>query len=720
MIYFPNILPKLHPLSEDEVATRIQEYDSLTVADEPDRVRGIRNMMIATGLRYDQWANNWNLLQQMLEEGRGPTAYNFIQFLIRGIAGNMIMNWFDPKFVDKEGDDKDVLAALSALQKAYYAHKEHYDYKASAISRIWNGLTYRGIEELVIDRSEDPRGAIRFESIRPDMVVFDNSNLGDRISRDSRKAFKRFYLLDKEALRYFPHMEDAMRRAISRPKGDDKDRPQVYEEVHIGSFRDPVPHFNSRRLYVEEYEIEWEKARVAIHSESGVEFPDSGHELGSEEDFVAKVLWGTSNGLDVGVDTIAVVDKSQPFLYTTTLCKELGLMLEHRKDERQLGEHLPLYAWSFLEKCGKSIGAVDLLVDCQDDLNKRNNQATKVFTQSMLNGKTWIHPDAYGGSDTKRQEMIENLNDSASPLILDEDAPVGVNLFGVTQSQGPNPALFADPATKIDYMNRIVSLPMAMQGFTERSGESGIHLGRKVIEGSIMQRLPLEGLLQSENEKAEDWLRVAIKKYRGPANYNRTFSSGDSRMSVTVNKYMGRDGNGEPIIEADIGRLSVDRIDVIVTQSKENDFMRQAKRETDAAILNSLQPTATNGAAIASFVTDLMMSSDFSDEQQREKTEQAAKLYWDLEMTNGNVMLKEAKIRELQIDARLAQMLGGAGGEMPPGAVPPGAAGSPTEGMPTAAEGAPGPEPAPGPIEPGERLPVEQPEIMREGEMARA
>jgi hypothetical protein len=101
----------------------------------------------------------------------------------------------------------------------------------------------------------------------------------------------------------------------------------------------------------------------------------------------------------------------------------------------------------------------------------------------------------------------------------------------------------------------------------------------------------------------------------------------------------------------------VDRLDVIISQAKENDYMRQAKRELDAAVLNSIRPTATNGPAIASFVTDLINAADYADDEHREKSVSAANLYYELEMTNGQAQLLASKANLLKAEEQYKQMV---------------------------------------------------------------
>ena len=708
MIYFPGVKPEMKQMGDQDLSIKIGEFESQYKANERNRLRFIRNMMVVTGLNYDQFADDWRVVENMLSEGRTPKTYNFIQMYVRGLAGNMIMNWFDPKFIDREDDSFQTQAVLNAFQRVWYVQKEHFNYKQSIISCIWNGLTGRGVEELVIDRTMDPRGQVRFESIRPDMIDFDPTVLDDNISRKAKLAWKRFYLTPEEMLLYYPWMEEEIKEKARALQHADKSLGFRFEENPVRVLDDDRSVWGSKHLTFEEYRIEHTKKKKLIHTETGMPFPDSGFELGTEEDFIAKVIWGQERGINVTPENITEIEVYEPELWLTTIVRDMGLILECRKDERQFG-HLPFYSWSFIEKYGQSIGVVDLIHDAQDDLNKRDNQKTKLMTQTPIGGKAWIHPDAYGANDQTRQQMIENFNDSGEPIVLDEDAPPGVQLFGMMQGPNVNGSLFAEENVKIDYMNKIASLPLAMQGITERANESGLMLGRKVIEGSVMQRIPMEGLIQHENNKAEDWLKVMTHLLSGEGNYNRKFVSPDQQVEVIMNEFMGYDETGTPLLRNNVEAIDIERTDVVISMSKENDFMRQAKRETDAAILNSIQPTPTNGAAIAAFVTDLIQSSDFQDETQREKAEKAADLYYKLEMTNGMAALNNAKLSLAQTELALKQVQQQAAmGGMPGGAPQPG------PGM-EAPGGAPSPA---GPMQPeggqGERIPVPPVESVRE------
>lgn len=652
-IYFPNVAVDLKKMQSDELAVTLNEYTSALRADEPDRRRCVRNMLVSLGLDDDQWEPS--LASEMKRDGRIPKTYNFAQLYIRGLAGNFMMNWFDPRFVDRTDDAVDVSWATDAMQAAWYSQKDLYNYKKSAGSCIWNGLTYRGVEEICIDRIKDRRGGIRFDSIRPDRILFEQTPEADGICAAARKAWKRFLLTPAQMIQFYPHMEKSVLEGVQRLAESVKKTGEQHEYQRVEAFNRTKFNyaFGDKYECVEYYHLEWEKVEKVIHK-SGVELPEFGFEVGSKDDYYAKVLWGASQGIDVNSETIQTIQVWEAVLYVTTFCESLNIVFENRKDERQI-KRLPFFDWSFITKYGKSIGAIDLLIDPQQDINKREAAKTKILSQTPIAGKYWVHPEAYGNDIQKREAFNSEFNDPSSILHLDEDAPPGVSLFGVMSGNQIPPSILQDETSKMDFMNRIVSLPLAMQGITERAGESGLHLGRKVIEGSVMQRIPLESYIQHEHDKAEAWVMLGLKLWQGPLQQNRIFKGVKPMKEIVINKFVGYNEDGASILENDLS--TIERLDVIISQAKENDYMRQAKRELDAAVLNSIRPTATNGPAIASFVTDLINSADYADDEHREKSVSAANLYYELEMTNGQAQLLASKANLLKAEEQYKQLV---------------------------------------------------------------
>jgi len=177
-----------------------------------------------------------------------------------------------------------------------------------------------------------------------------------------------------------------------------------------------------------------------------------------------------------------------------------------------------------------------------------------------------------------------------------------------------------DESFIINLMDAMSGLTPALQGGTERSGESGVLYTRKVIEGSIQQKIPQEFLMEHEHQKMRAWLKLVPKVYGGPVNMNRGFPLPGGKQ-VIVNELVGYDENGEPILKNDLRRAK--DVHIIIGKTNESDFAKQAKRETDITMLRSMQPSATNQEIIATIENNLVMNMDFTSEEEKARTKEA-------------------------------------------------------------------------------------------------
>lgn len=657
MVYFPSVIPKLKKLPDDMVAQKLSEYKSAKDADYYDRHRCVWNMRNVCGYGYDAWPDD--LQAALRQESRNPQMYNFVQTYVRGIVGNYIMNWFDWKFVDREDDGADVQRAVDALQKIYYSDKDYGKYKYNSEQCIWNGVVYRGIQEMIIDKSQDPRGRIMFPSIRPDSVIFDPNNISDDISRKSNVAYKEFYLTPLQMVEYFPHMEKQIRQKLEDVRMGEQ--PEMsYDQSDFSQFLGENIDLGSAKLCVQEYRLVTEKKEKVIDISTQTELPETAFPLGSEEDFMAKKLWAQSKGIDISVGALEIIKVPTKVLYTTVICKELGLCLESRKDERQTG-YLPLYCWSFLSKHGKSFGVVDYLIDAQQDINKREMAKTKILTQTPIGGKGVIHPLAFGDSVQKRNEIIDNANDPASWIVLSEDAPVGLDLIKWNQGSNVNGSILQDEMQKMDMMARIASVPPAMQGMTERTSESGVLFGRKVIEANTMHKYPMETIVVHEHDKAEDWVTMAIKTYGGEtteqrmSNFNRRFfnrKDDGTTDVVEANRPVGIGPNGEDVVEADLTGLK--RVEVNISQAKENDYMKQAQRELMMQGMQAMQ-NSTNIMAKTMMENRFIETMEYGDQDISEAIKKATQKAMMLAELSTDLAIKNI---QMQISPPQQQMPG--------------------------------------------------------------
>jgi len=646
----PYVTADMKKRPAEDFAVYIQEFNDAERADRGPRIRGVRNTMAYASINDGMWAEE--LVARLKQMGQEPNTYPFIQLYVRGHTGNYMMNWFDPKFTDAEADSIDSQDACNAMQYIWYADKDFFGLKHTSMRTVEDGLNYRGVEKLVIRKpSSDPREwRIGFEPRPFARVIFDPSNVTDRISRNSRIAWEVCHLSPRDMLKIAPSKERDILMALER---QEKNNGASYQEIKMNFFEDA---FKSKvgKAYpvIQRYCIEEEK--ITHKMMGGMVLPVTGHPMDSVDDVNATKEWASFNGIMLNDLDIYTVTDYKPINYLAIFCPDLGIVFADGKDEVQLDGYLPFYSWSFIEKWGMSIGLTDIVYDSNQDILKRENAKTKMFTQTPIGGKTVISRALFDGSDEREESIIRDANDSSKPIIAPDGIPID-SVFRIIPGANVNPALFQEVATKIEMMNQTASLPMAMQGRSERAADSGIAIGRKVIEGSIMHKLPMETLMQHEHDKAADWMKMAIKKYGGRHNFNRTFSSGtgESRMGVTVNRLEGYDDNGNEVVKADL--RSIKRPHVIISQTKENDFAKQAKREMDVAALQVIVPTPTNAPIRMVYESNLAMNQDYIDDAQKEKAKKAVELSEKLTFAQAELLLLDAEIKK----QNLQKMVGG-------------------------------------------------------------
>jgi hypothetical protein len=215
--------------------------------------------------------------------------------------------------------------------------------------------------------------------------------------------------------------------------------------------------------------------------------------------------------------------------------------------------------------------------------------------------------------------------------------------MGIMQGAQLPQWMFQEEGFKLQLMDQLANWNNALGGQSDRTNESGIHYGRKVLEGLINHTISTETLAQHEKDKAEDGLIMGIQLYGGRtreekiANYNRRFNGSDGE-ETQVNIYRGTDDNGEDVVDNDISKLR--RVDVIISRSKENDFQKSAKMEQDSSMLQSIQPTPDNALARAAILSDYLRSQPAEDDIQRKVFNEAADKGYEIAVLNAQVMIK--------------------------------------------------------------------------------
>lgn len=643
MINAPYINTSVKPYRDpNDTAMMLHRFNMAKDADWENRRRGLRNMAAYLNDILPSYIKN-----ALYNENREEQNFNILMYIIRGHVGNVLMNWFDPKFVGRQDEPLD---AIEALTKVYLAQKEYYNYKAAATSCYENGYVYRGVEQLLLDRpSSNPRSwGLKFVSMRPDLVIFDQNVYDDAISRMSQEAWVIHYMSPSKVIRMFGMPNNSTEREVLvRLQQDSKDAPNftapkrdLYDNIDQARFGQNI-------RVIEWMHIEYEKVETQ-YLKNGTPIPSSGYELGTLEDVIYKKSWAASMGFELSDDMILTMSDDVPCMYTTTYAPDLAILLDDRKDFRQLGGHLPLYSWSFVQKNGMSFGLVDFEWDIQQDFNRREIAKTKIITKTPIAGKLYIRKDMYTDQG-QFDDALKNYTDSSVPLVIPEDAPPVPQGFGIIPGAQFPPSILQDESFKLALSERIGMLPPALQGRSERAADTGIAIGRKVVEANVMMKQESVSIIQHENDKHEDWVKLAVKLFGNPVNINRPFQSADGKDKFVINEAVGIDSVGNTVMRNHIG--SLERVNVIISQTKENDFISQVRLEKSVGSLQAMPPSDTNTLHRAAIEYNIVTNMDYSTDEERERAKRLADKQLQL-------VEKDADLRLKMIDSQLNAPMG--------------------------------------------------------------
>ena len=641
------------PYSAGELTTLFQHYMQQSA---PTRKRLVRNTLATAGIDGGMFSQRD--LEQLGSQGMSFDGYNLLLKYVKGVSGSFISNYFDPKF-SPSSDSEISFNTARLLEEIYISDKDRNGYKISAMQTIWDGLICQGTEEIFIERPVmgDPRTwTIGFRPVRPDSIVFDPGNTANRISRNSTSCMRYNYYNRSQIEQMYPDKRPAVKEVLEKMMLEEM---KTYD--HDSDSRNAVldwneKHRNNRYQIVEYYYIEQVRVQTDLYLPEMINIPETEFKYGSAEDTAAKEMWAMKNGYTLKPEYVRKIDDVAPTLMVVVWCPELGIILDEGKDERQLNGHLPFYSWSYMEMNGNPIGLVDALWSSQEDINKREKAKTN-WMESAPVQKLWYSNKLFGGSSDKARAFAAQGASASRVVEVDGGLAPGLaeRYMGITPApQMPN-ALNQDESSKFQLMDSISGLTAAMQGRTERSGESGEGFTRKVIEGAVNQKYPRAFLNQHEHDKATDWLMLVPYVYGSDANIGRTFSTPGKRDFITVNKPIGISAEGEYVLENDLSK--VERVDVTIGKANESDFAKQAKRESDVQYLGVMTPDGTNAELRTVVQGNLALNMDFTSDEEKKNTEEAVQRANKLGRLRSLVEIRELEVRLAGADVQEAQAI---------------------------------------------------------------
>jgi hypothetical protein len=219
-----------------------------------------------------------------------------------------------------------------------------------------------------------------------------------------------------------------------------------------------------------------------------------------------------------------------------------------------------------------------------------------------------------------------------------------------------NQSIFQDESFKIDMMNKSGRFNPAMQGMSERSGESAKHFKGKVFEGSMLQKVPSERLYEYNKQKQEAWLSLAILIYGGHdeksriANLEKSFMYKDK--SITLNKISkAKEENGKLVeLEVENDVYSISREDITIASTKNNEYYNQMKKAEIEESLAKLPMDPQFGVLRIMLTEELIELNETMNADQKE-------IMNDMLNLSKRVAMKQLQYTEAQLDSGIQEFL---------------------------------------------------------------
>lgn len=554
-----------------------REFDEALREDTKRREESERNWAMYSGFDYGQWSKK--SVSELRQSNRHVAQYNFVRGKVDGLAGSIVKNWFDVDFVPVENEVTEITRLLKGM---FYSDKELLDWDQEYMNLVIDGLVHRGVEQMVISDRYNPIGNIGFERIMPGHIILD-PNWKSHRSWDLKRAWKVGYYTPEELQVMFPGKISRIDEQVMRQAMHGMDYGQTDESSVI-------PYFNLEEIYGSKYRvIEYHYLKeigkdieIAIDANTGSQVVLSGSRE-QKMDFILR------NSILVDGETIKkrIIDKEY---WVKTFCPQLDdtQYLQDKKSEIQIGR-LPFFPWSAARINGRDSGMVDLFIDIQQSINKRESLSEHIIS-TAAHGAKIFDPAMFAGDHAKAADFKKNIN---KPDAIFETAPGALQRTGAqglitevphNQYSGE---IYQELQRMSSYMDIISRQTATLEGRNESSRDSGVLFARRQLQSEIAQTSLTKGLQQHWNDKGEAYMLLAQQLYSGTYREFKTdFGAGGEKIDISVNLPREEDG-GVSIVN---NLRTMPRHKVVVSQSPQGVTVRATERSINAELLNSIPP----------------------------------------------------------------------------------------------------------------------------------
>jgi hypothetical protein len=614
------------------------EFNKALQFDEPNRAREKQNWNMYSGFDHGQWPSD--AVASLSAQNRHIPQFNIIRGKIDGLAGSIVKNWYNTDYVPIDGADSEYTRLLKNI---YLSDKELMDWEGSYLDIVIDGLVHRGIEELVVSDRYNPLGNLAFKRIMPGHVVVDPDWMSNN-GWDLRRLWKVAYITPDEMKKIYktkaPEIDIMIQRAATAGA--------TYDH---GPINNTTPHMNLDTVSTHQFRvIEYHHIRnftksvdfvIAPDNKPDIEIPEGSKE--QKDSFIKEKNIDTSLGR---VTKEVVINE----YWVTTICPELSSdPLEDRKHELQIGR-LPFFCWSAARICGKDSGIVEILIDVQQTLNKRESLIDHIISTAAHGGRL-IDPAIVNNDGARVSELVKNIS---KPNMVAITAPgalaSGRNYIRTLEQNTYSGDLQQDIRRMSDYSDRISKQTSTLDGMSSSSHDTGTLFARRQMQSEIAQTIVSKALERHQNEKGEAYMLAAQILYKDVYRQIsvpslKTAGRNIIGINETVETYMGS------MVVNDISKIP--RHKVIVSQSESGVTVRETERAINSELLNNIP--GDNAMARAILVSNILNTLDLSNEI-KDQLAEVSKVQLQAAYEQTMASVAQSKFTQAQVQAQLSQM----------------------------------------------------------------
>jgi len=618
-------------LQINKVRFQESEYDKAVAHSQKERASMEQNWAMYSGFNHGQWQAL--AVAELQKANRHIAQYNIVRGKVENLAGSIIKNNFDVDYIPVDGEDSNVTRFLKGL---FYSDKEMMDWDSEHLQTVIDGLVHTGIEEMYISDKYNVLGNIAFRRCMPGHIILD-PHWKSHKSEDLKNVWKVAYLTPEEIKKIYAHKSAQIDNLILQQALSGMDYKDDTSSESMLHYNLEKAYGSQYRLVERHYIVETPKKVTSWIGENGkIDIPDVPQEQKNE---MIEYLKSQGEG---EIFEHRTMEKEYRI---STSCSQLDTehFLEDRKAEIQIGR-LPFFPWSAARINGVNSGIVDLLIDAQQSLNKRESLSDHMIANSS-HGARFLDPSIVDGDDSKLNQIVNEIDKPNATFITASGALQSGRKFvqqvEKTQYSGE---IYKEIERMVDYLNKISKVDSTLEGESSGSEDNGIFFARRQVQAEIALTTLIKSLEQHWNDKGEAYMLLAQTQYTGAVReFRSSFGlEGNEKETITLNAD----------IEAGAELRNMPRHKVVVTQSPTGITVRTTDRAINSELLARIPvEQQLYRATISKNIMNTLVVSD----KDRKFLEIANDLELRLATMRATTELKKLEFEQFQIDAAMQQ-----------------------------------------------------------------